>query len=433
MPATESLAYLTPDLPGVGGVLKARHEDFLVEEQPLYEPTGEGEHVYLFIEKDGLTTTDAIHKIARAMHMHRRNIGYAGLKDKHAVTRQHLSLWLPGVDDETIAEGLQRINDYQPRIKVLWHDRHTNKLKRGHHGGNRFVIRLREVEPTHVIRAKQIMDVLARRGVPNYVGDQRFGYRQNSHRTGRALLLGDYQTVLDEMLGAESATESDFIQQGRELYRKGEFEQAIAVWPKGLRYDRQVLDGLRQGKAPRDAVMMMDPVQRAFLVSAWQSAVFNEVLSRRVEGGTFDKLLPGDLAWKHDSRATFEVDETTYEEDNAPGGRVEQGLLSPSGPMWGVQMPRASGEPGAIEAEALAAEGVTEEQLSGPADDPKSMAEGRRRPLRILLKDPDLSGGVDEHGAYIKASFELPRGAYATMVLREVMKGPGDGEDNDPH
>ncbi|MEM6506570.1 MAG: tRNA pseudouridine(13) synthase TruD, partial [Planctomycetota bacterium] len=184
MTATDSLAYLTPDLPGVGGVLKQINDDFLVEEQPLYDLAGEGEHVYLFIEKNGLTTTEAVHRIARGFHMHRRNIGYAGLKDKHALTRQHLSLWLPGVQEDRVLEGIQRVNEKQPKVKILWHDRHTNKLKRGHHGGNRFVIRLREVEPTQVVRAKAVMDVLARHGVPNYVGDQRFGYRQNSHITG---------------------------------------------------------------------------------------------------------------------------------------------------------------------------------------------------------------------------------------------------------
>lgn len=422
MTATDSLAYLTPDLPGIGGLLKQRNEDFLVEEQPLYDLCGEGEHVYIFIEKNGTTTTDAVRKIARAMRMHRRNIGYAGLKDKHAVTRQHLSLWLPGVPEPEIADGLKRINDYSERIKILWSDRHTNKLKRGHHGGNRFVIRVRDVEPTHVLRAKAIMDQLERRGVPNYVGDQRFGYRQNSHRIGKALLLGDHQTVLDEMLGSAAPSESDFIQQGRAHYRAGDYQAALSVWPKSLRYDRQVLDALRQGKSPRDAVRALDGNQRAFLVSAWQSAVFNDVLDQRVKAGTFDKLLPGDLAWKHDSRATYQVDDSTYEDDNAPGGRVEQGLISPSGPLWGTEMPRAQAEPGRIEAQALEHAGISEDQLAGPGDDKKVAAEGRRRPLRILLKDPDVAGGVDEYGPYIKASFELTRGAYATMVLREVMK-----------
>jgi tRNA pseudouridine13 synthase len=429
MTATDSLTYLTPDLPGVGGVLKQSNEDFLVEEQPLYEPCGEGEHVYLFIEKNGLTTTEAVHRIARGFHMHRRNIGFAGLKDKHAVTRQHISLWLPGVEEDRIVEGVQRVNETQQKLKILWHEKHTNKLKRGHHGGNRFVLRLREVEPTHVVRAKQVLDVMAKRGVPNYVGDQRFGYRQNSHRTGRALLLGDYETVIDEMLKADAPSESAYIKQGREHVRNGEYEKALEVWPKTLRYDRQLLDALRQGKSPRDAVMMIDGSQRSFLVSAWQSGVFNQVLTRRVADGTFDKLLPGDLAWKHDSRATFEVDETTYEEDNVPGGRVEQGLLSPSGPLWGTNMPRATGEPGRIESDALSSNGVTEAQLAGTGEDPKAVAEGKRRPLRILLKDPDVSGGVDEGGAYIKTSFELPRGAYATMVLREVMKTAESTED----
>ncbi|MEM6260502.1 MAG: tRNA pseudouridine(13) synthase TruD [Planctomycetota bacterium] len=422
MQATDSLAYLTPDLPGVGGVLKQINDDFLVEEQPLYDLAGEGEHVYLFIEKNGLTTTEAVHRIARGFHMHRRNIGYAGLKDKHALTRQHLSLWLPGVEEDRVLEGIQRVNGKQPKVKILWHDRHTNKLKRGHHGGNRFVIRLREVEPTQVVRAKAVMDVLARHGVPNYVGDQRFGYRQNSHITGKSLLLGDYEAVLEAMLAADAPSESEYVKQGRGFVRAGEYEKALEVWPKTLRYDRQALDALRQGKSARDAVMAIDSSQRGFLVSAWQSAVFNEVLSQRVKAGTFDRLLPGDLAWKHDSRATFEVDASTFEADNAPGGRVEQGLLSPSGPLWGVEMPRAAGEPGRIESEALANSDVTEAQLAGNGEDPKAVAEGRRRPLRILLKDPDLSGGVDEHGPYIKASFELPRGAYATMVLREVMK-----------
>lgn len=426
MTATDSLTYLTPDMPGVGGVLKERPEDFLVEEQPLYEPCGEGEHVYLLIEKCGLTTTEAVRRVAGAFHMNRRNIGYAGLKDKHAVTRQHLSLWLPGVEASLVSEGIERLNTQQEKLKVLWSERHTNKLKRGHHGGNRFVIRVRGVEPTHVVRAKKVMDVLEKRGVPNYIGDQRFGYRQNSHRTGRAMLLGDYETVIEEMLGSEVPTESESIKRGRELYRASDYEGALAVWPRSLRYDRQLLDSLRQGKSPAQAVRHIDNSQRAFLVSAWQSAVFNDVLHQRVSDGTFDKLLPGDLAWKHDSRATFEVDDATYEEDNAPGGRVEQGLLSPSGPLWGTEMPRAGGEPGLLESAALAKAEITEAQLAGPPEDRSASAEGRRRPLRILLKDPDVEGGVDEFGAYIKTSFELPRGAYATMVLREVMKGALD-------
>ncbi|MEX2386443.1 MAG: tRNA pseudouridine(13) synthase TruD, partial [Phycisphaeraceae bacterium] len=95
-------------------------------------------------------------------------------------------------------------------------------------------------------------------------------------------------------------------------------------------------------------------------------------------------------------------------------------------PMWGPEMMRAEGEPGRIEQVALAAMGLNEAQLAGSA---MASAEGARRPLRIALRDPDLSGGVDEHGAYLRLAFELPRGAFATIVLREIMKQHAPGED----
>lgn len=413
MTATDTLSYLTPDLPGVGGVLKQRPDDFLVEEQPLYEPSGEGEHLYLYIEKRGLTTPEAVQRIAAAFRTHRRSIGHAGLKDKHAVTRQHLSVWLPGVADGVVAESLERLKD-NTKLGVLWAERHGNKLRRGHHGGNRFVLRLRDVEPTHVVRAKAILDVLARRGVPNYFGAQRFGYRQNSHVLGRLLLRGEHAAFLDEMLGSDYDTESPYIVEGRAHYRAGDYRQALEVWPKTLRYDRQALDALRQGKSPDQAVRVIDRSQREFLISAWQSSVFNAVLDQRVRGGTFDTLLPGDLAWKHDNRSVFAVDDKTAALENAAGGRVPAGDVSPSGPNWGANMTQAAGEPGAMEHSALERSGITEPQLTS--------VEGGRRPMRMTLKHPEVSAGADEHGPYIRASFELPRGAYATVAMRELMK-----------
>lgn len=418
MSLTDALAFLTPDLPGVGGVLKERPEDFLVEEQPLYEPSGEGEHLYLYIEKRELTTMEAIRRVATAFRTQRRNIGNAGLKDKHAVTRQHVSVWLPGVPDSVVAESIDRLAN-NTKLSVLWAERHGNKLRRGHHGGNRFVLRLRDVEPTHVVRAKAILDILEQRGVPNYVGEQRFGYRQNSHILGRLLLQNDYPAFLNEMLGSDYETESPYIVEGRAHYREGDYEAALAVWPKTLRFDRQALDALRQGKDPRGAVRSIDAAQRGFLVSAWQSSVFNDVLNERVKAGTFDRLLPGDLAWKHDNRSVFAVDDATAETENAPGGRVPRGEVSPSGPYWGKGMTQPAGEPLALERAALERSGLDEAAL---ADADLRGAEGTRRPMRVVLKSPEVSAGVDEHGPYIKTSFELPRGAYATVAMREMMK-----------
>lgn len=416
MSLTDSLAYLTADLPGIGGIIKQRPEDFLVEEQPLYAMRGQGEHVFLLIEKTSLTTTDIVRDLARAFRVGRNDIGYAGLKDKHAIVRQHFSVWLPDRKDE--AECIERLGDRR-LMKVLWSDRHTNKLRRGHHGGNRFIIRIRNVEPTDAVKAKRIIDRLYAQGVPNFVGDQRFGYRQHNHLLGKLLLAGEYEALLDEMLGKAIDADPPNMQKARTAYDHRDYDEALRHWPKHLRFDRQALDALRQGLDAKQAVMSIYRTQREFLVSALQSAMFNSVLDRRLREGKLAKIMPGDLAWKHDNRSVFAVDEETAEIENAPAGRVPSLEVSPSGPMWGINMTRATGEPGEIEAQVLDIFGILPEQLAGVGD---VHAEGSRRPMRIALRDPEVSGGSDEHGPFVKVAFEMPRGAFATIVLREVMK-----------
>ena len=416
MPPTASLAYLTPDFPGTGGVIKQRPEDFLVEEQPAYEPSGEGEHLYLFVQKTGATTLDVARRIAKAFNVRKSDVGYAGLKDKHAVTRQLFSVRPPKPDK---ADDAVQSLKHHPRMEVLWTDRHRNKLRRGHLKGNRFVIRIREVTPTSVLAAKKTLDRLAASGIPNFIGEQRFGYRGNGHILGRHLLRGEYGEFVAELLGHPHDTDSPPLKEAREAFDAGDIERAMELWPRKLRAERQVLDLLRQGKTPEQAVRGMDRSQRELLVTAVQSAAFNRVLDARLRAGTFDRLIPGDLAFKHDSGAVFAVDEATAEVENGPEGRVAKLEVSPSGPMWGIDMPRAEDEVGRLEREALEELGLSEEHLPAAA---QFRAPGKRRPLRVALSDPDISGGVDEHGAYIRVAFSLPRGSFATIALREIMK-----------
>jgi tRNA pseudouridine13 synthase len=419
MISVDQLAYLTPTLPGVGGVLKQRPEDFLVEEQPLYEPTGKGEHLYLFIEKRELTTMELLKRVAKDFRVNKDSVGYAGLKDKHAVTRQHVSVHLPVANVEHEAQSVERIQ-HHPKIKVLWAERHANKLRRGHHGGNRFVLKVRGVAPTSVVQARPTLDTVARSGFPNYIGEQRFGYRGNSHTLGRMLLLGDFRALLDELLGTPGSSDSEELAIAREYYRQSDYLKALDHWPRGLPYDRQALDALRQHKTHEQAVRAIHKTQRSFLVSALQSAIFNTVLNQRVRDQTWNRLLPGDLAWKDDSRAVFAVDEATAALENAPGGRVERFEVCPSGPLWGTDMTEASGGVGELERAAVTSQGIDLSMLTRST--PWADTAGARRPLRILPRNLDYSGGADEHGPYLRISFELPRGAYATMLLREVMK-----------
>ena len=409
------MRHLTHDIPGIGGVIKQRCEDFVVEEQPLYEPCGQGEHLYLFIEKRGRTTTELVRLLAGIFRVRAGDVGFAGLKDKHAVTRQHFSIYLPRADHE--AEYLERIGTNG--LKLLGAQRHSNKLRRGHLAGNRFEIHIRDVAPTAVVAVKRVVDRLVVSGVPNYVGLQRFGYRGDNAAVGRMLLLGQWQAALDLMLGDPRPIDSALTQAARAAYDRGDYAAALEALPKRLRVERRVLDLLRQGKSAQQAAAGIDTEQRRFLVSAVQSEVFNAVLARRIGDGLFDRLVEGDLAWKHDSRAVFAVDAETAATENDPEGRVASGAVSPSGPMWGTDMTRASGQVGQWEEEALAAQGLTAADLAGNG---VVAATGSRRPLRQFLDSPEVSGGVDGHGPHVRLEFALGRGAFATTVLEEIMK-----------
>src|SRR5438874_9218974 len=144
--------YPTRDFPGIGGVIKQRPEDFFVQEIALYEPSGQGEHVYCEIQKVGVTTFDAIRQMAEALHVSARDIGYAGMKDARAISRQIFSIL--GTTPEAV------MNLRLPNITVQWAARHGNKLRLGHLKGNRFAIRIREVNPTDVVKLRPMIDVI---------------------------------------------------------------------------------------------------------------------------------------------------------------------------------------------------------------------------------------------------------------------------------
>lgn len=398
-------AYLTPDDPGIGGSIKQRPDDFLVDEVPLYPPEGEGDHLYLIVEKRRRLTTDVVRLLAKHFRVPPTAVGYAGLKDKHAITRQAFTIEHADPDSAGAFED--------EHIKILGVDRQRCKLKRGHLAGNRFSICIRDADPTTVLRAKRILDRLDREGVPNYFGEQRFGYRRNNHLLGRQLLLGQWQAFLDTMLGQPDEHESEPAQAARQAYDEGDYKRALQLWPTVHRFERQAVGPLSRGAPPQDAINGIDATQRSLLVSAFQSAIFNRVIDRRLREEKFGAILQGDVAFEHESRHIFPVENPA---DVQPRYNAQE--LSPTGPMWGPKMKRAKGEVDDIDRQALEETGVTLEDMA----DGEYQPDGLRRPLRMLIRDPDVAAGVDEHGNYVKVRFELGRGCFATTVLREIMK-----------
>jgi tRNA pseudouridine13 synthase len=173
---------LTADLPGIGGHIKSQAEDFEVEEVPAYAPSGEGEFLYLWVEKREMGAEFFTRQVARRLDIPLGEVGSAGLKDRHAVTRQMISV--PAACEPNLAtldgDGL----------RVLSVSRHTNKLKPGHLRGNRFRILVRGVEADAGERLPALLDRLRALGVPNYYGPQRFGRDGETLRLGLDLLAG---------------------------------------------------------------------------------------------------------------------------------------------------------------------------------------------------------------------------------------------------
>ena len=348
-----SLPYATADLPGVGGVLRQTDDDFRVDERLPYAPVGSGDHVYVRIEKRGLSTPRAAELIARALGVNPRDVGWAGMKDRHAVTRQTLSLPPPCTPEAACALQV-------PGISVLEAVRHRHKLRTGHVASNHFTLRICAIdgdETVAVARAQDILDALARApGCPNYFGAQRFGKDGDNADIGRALVTG-------------------------------------APLPGGMRKPR--------GRKLR------------LFVSALQSRLFNEYLAGRMRDGQFRQVLAGDILQKRISGGSFACEEPAREQ-----ARVEAGELVPTGPMFGHKVMRAPEGTAARAREdaLLLAHGLTLEAFASVG----KLGVGTRRPLAVALSEPSVkTSGV---GA-IELCFGLPAGAYATAVVREVVKG----------
>lgn len=323
------------------GRYKVEPEDFVVEEVPAYEPSGDGQHVWLWVEKRGLSTLDMLKEFGRQLGRHEKSFGIAGLKDARAISRQWVSVDL---GDERACRELDGDG-----FRVLKVSRHGNKLRLGHSRGNRFEIVLRNCSDGALEIAQANLAELAEKGVPNYFGEQRFGKRGANLPKGLEALRGD----------------------ARQMSR---------------RMPRRVF---------------------GLVLSAVQSELFNRVVMKRLD--RLGTILPGDLAQLHKNGAVFTVEDPDKEQP-----RADALELSPSGPMPGPDMMVPSGEPLELELQALEELGLSGEEFN---DLPFGLARGERRPLRCPLKSP--SARAHEHGVHV--GFTLPKGSYATSVLRELL------------
>jgi tRNA pseudouridine13 synthase len=393
--------YLTADIPGTGGVIKESPEDFIVTEIPAYEPSGSGEHLYLTFEKRGITTLEAIRRIAGRLKVSDRDVGYAGMKDAVGVTRQTISLQGTRSED-ALALQLDGITICSAIL-------HSNKLKPGHLKGNSFQIAIRGADRNAAESAATILGILRRRGVPNWFGYQRYGAQGNSHLVGAAMLRHDWRKAVDCLIGVPDVVRDAEWRSAISAYQQGDLAEALRCMPRHCRSEREILQRLTTRPDAWDkAFSVIHPRLKKLYLSAFQSYLFDKVVERRLE--SLDRVMEGDLAWKHINGACFLVEAVEAE---AP--RAESFEISASGPMFGSRMTQPAGAVLAMEQQILEDEGLRCADFDLGSG---LRMEGGRRPLRVPLGDSTCQ----VEGDMLKLEFSLPRGSYATSVVREITK-----------
>ena len=405
------------DQEALPGRIKLRDDDFIVDEIPLYEPKGEGEHLYLRVQKKGLAHTELVEFLKRHFDVKEEAIGAAGMKDRVAFTSQTLSIHLPGRGGPA-AEAAGAIE--HPKIQVLWADWHANKLRRGHLSGNRFSIRIRDLDPLQAPVVWRGLRELERRGVPNHYGTQRFGYRRNTHRLGAMILRNAWDELVAEVLGSKGSWSPTHQRRAREAFDAGDLKAALSGWGRRDVAERRMLQALIKGGDSKAAVRTVSRHMRSFWVSALQSSIFNHLLEQRLVEGTIDRVEPGDVLFRHETRKAFLADDAALAETDLQA-EIDAFELSPAGPIVGPGMPQTTGRPLAREREAFASAEVEDALFAESEFDFR----GTRRPYRARITNLELDSGFDEHGPYIRVAFDLPRGSYATVVLREIIGDDG--------
>ncbi|MDR2905526.1 MAG: tRNA pseudouridine(13) synthase TruD [Helicobacteraceae bacterium] len=351
----------------INAIFAQNAKDFVVEEIPLYEPSGSGDHLFARIRKKGLSTWDAAQIFSEKIGVKAADIGYAGLKDKNAMTAQTFSF------PKKYRSALEKFDD--KNIKILEIKEHNNKLKIGHLKGNRFFVRLKKVREIDSQKISAAIDVINKFGAPNFFGFQRFGRDMDNYQKAREFLDG-----------------------------------------------KSKIRGKKMQK---------------FLISALQSANFNNWLSKRIEishiinnfspyeaadeikldeslitdvkkQSHFFKIIDGDLMCHYPHGKFYFAEDTSAE-----AARFYAKQTAPTGALCGFRSLFARGAAGEIESEFF-------------EDIP---AGGDRRYAWVFPQD--LSGEYIAKEAHYELAFYLPKGSYATTLLEELLRSELRAENSD--
>jgi len=405
---------------GTGGRLKATAEDFIVNEiSKRPEERSDGKFIIASITSRNWETNRLVRILSRTMNISRERIGFAGTKDKRAVTTQLMSFEAP---DESLA-------------KVDLRDIHINEAYRSKHGirigdliGNRFEINVTECAMSEESIRSTIdsvaSDIKATGGFPNYFGVQRFGTsRPITHLVGEKIIRGDIRGAVDIYLSKHSDHElPDTAEARKMLSDRSSLEDAIRIMPKTMSFERTLAEHLI--KHPDDdigAISKLPPNLQMMFTHAYQSYLFNMMLSKRMELGIpLNKPIEGDVVIPtdadrvpmHERPITVTMKNMDLAEKQMRSGKA---FLTIS--LFGAESEPTTGRMGEIEHTIVNEEKITNENFIVPGL-PNCSSKGSRR--EIICPVGDMTYDIIDGG--YKVSFYLSKGNYATCLLREYMK-----------
>ncbi|MFZ3147916.1 MAG: tRNA pseudouridine(13) synthase TruD [Methanothrix sp.] len=419
--------YYITDSSGCGGVIKSCAEDFQVSE--VFEELGYegGRYLVLDVEKTNWDTHHLVHEMARKLRISQKRFGWAGTKDKRAVTSQRISIM--NLDES----ALSRITLPDLKIRVL--GRTNRAVGLGDLLGNNFRITIRDMicpDPNAQLAAIT-SEIEKQMGVPNYFGVQRFGdIRPVTHKVGEALVRGKTEEAAFIYLAQPFPGELPRTREARErLWVNRDIPAALKEFPEYLHYELAMLNFLAEhpGDYARSFDVLSLNLKRLF-VHAYQSYLFNRILSRRLAAAMpLHRAVVGDVVCfaKEGLPDMDRVQKVTSENLEAIDRLAGRGRAFLTLPLIGFETAIGEGAQGEMEWAILNEEGILPENFK-VLENPDLGSRGTRRAALCHVK-PQIK--VEENLAELQ--FLLPKGSYATVVLREYMKSQDviKGQSND--